>query len=179
MTASFSGNAKAEVCRFLPQKHCCALAESFGVLLFCNSFSDNAIRIITECREFALLLPKLFRKAFSVTFDVLPEDTPVGKFNFMITDAEKIAAIMRALDFEPQDTVALHINLPFVEEDCCRTAFLRGAFLAGGSVTDPAKGYHIELTTTHSSVARECHSLMYEMLGVEPKAAPRAGGYVL
>jgi DNA-binding protein WhiA len=56
---------------------------------------------------------------------------------------------------------------------------LKGAFLAGGSVTDPAKGYHIELTTTHNSVARECNSLMNEVLGVQPKSAVRSGGYVL
>ncbi|MBQ5677919.1 MAG: hypothetical protein IIV47_03550, partial [Clostridia bacterium] len=41
----------AEVCRLIPQKHCCALAECFGVLLFCNSFGDDGIRIITESRK--------------------------------------------------------------------------------------------------------------------------------
>lgn len=179
MTVSFSGNAKAEVCRFLPQKHCCALAESFGILLFCNTFSGSTIRIITECREFAHLLPRLFKKAFSVTFDVLPDDAPTGKFNFVISDVHKITTIMRAFGFEPQGTVSLHINLPFVEEDCCRTAFLRGAFLAGGSVTDPVKGYHLELTTTHQSVARECYTLIEEALGFTPKAATRSGNQVL
>ena len=58
-------------------------------------------------------------------------------------------------------------------------AFLRGAFLAGGSVTDPAKGYHIELTTTHQSVAREGYTLIFEVLGFNPKSAKRGGGQVL
>jgi len=66
-----------------------------------------------------------------------------------------------------------------VEEECCKAAFLRGAFLAGGSVTDPAKGYHLELMTTHHSVAREGYTLMEEMLGFYPKAAKRGGGQVL
>ena len=98
---------------------------------------------------------------------------------FQINDKEKIDRIMSVYGFSAKDTLSLHINLPVVEEDCCKSSFLRGAFLAGGSVTDPTKRYHMELTTTHSSVARECNSLMYEMLGVEPKAATRAGGYVL
>ena len=69
MAVSFSGNAKAEICRSVPQKQCCALAQCFGILLFCNSFSSSGIRIITESREFAQCLPKLFRKAFGFGFD--------------------------------------------------------------------------------------------------------------
>ena len=179
MAISFSGNAKAEICRYNPTKNCCALAECFGILLFCNSFRADGIRVITESREFAALLPKLFKKAFGVTFDTEPDGESAGQLIFGITDKEKIHSIMSAYGFDARDTLSLHINLPVVEDDCCKSAFLKGAFLAGGSVTDPAKGYHIELTTTHSSVARECNSLMYEVLGVEPKAASRAGGYVL
>ena len=179
MTVSFASAAKAEVCKYLPTKRCCALAECFGILLYCNSFQFDGIRIITESREFAQMLPKLFKKAFGIAFDAEPEADSAGKLIFQITDKEKIERIMSVYGFSAKDTLSLHINLPVVEEDCCKTSFLKGAFLAGGSVTDPTKGYHIELTTTHCSVARECNSLMYEMLGVEPKAATRAGGYVL
>jgi len=66
-----------------------------------------------------------------------------------------------------------------VEDDCCKAAFLRGAFLAGGSVTDPEKGYHMEFVTTHQSVARQTHALMREITGIEPKTAKRGGGQVL
>ena len=66
-----------------------------------------------------------------------------------------------------------------VEDDCCKAAFLRGAFLAGGSVTDPEKGYHIEFVTTHQSVARETFTLIREIAGFEPKTANRAGAQVL
>lgn len=179
MAISFSGNAKAEICRNFPQKRCCALAECFGILLFCNSFHSDGIRIITECREFALMLPKLFKKAFGITFDIQPEQGVAGKLVFQIVEKEKIFSIMNTYGFYPKDTIALHINLPVVEEDCCKNAFLRGAFLAGGSVTDPGKGYHLELTTTHQSVAREAYTLMQEVLGFYPKTASRGGGQVL
>ena len=179
MAVSFSGNAKAEICKSYHQKTCCALAESFGILLFCNSFNRDGIRIITESREFAQSLPKLFKKSFGLTFDVLPEPEAAGKLVFQITDADKIAHIMQAYGFDPTDTLALHVNLPIVEEDCCKNAFLRGAFLAGGSVTDPGKGYHLEVTTTHGSVSRETYTLMHEAMGIYPKTARRGGGYVL
>ena len=179
MAVSFSANAKAEICRNIPAKLCCALAECFGGLLFCNSFRADNIRIITESREFASALPKLFKKAFGVSFDTLPDLDAPGKMNFQFNDAEKIREIMHAYGFDAGGTLSLHINLPIVEDDCCKAAFLRGAFLAGGSVTDPAKGYHIELATTHSSVARECNSLMQEVLSVEPKYTARGGSHLL
>lgn len=178
MVMSFSAGAKAEICKTIPQKHCCALAECFGILLFCNQFSADGIRIITESREFALSLPRLFKKAFGVSFDQLPDPDSQGKLNFQITDPPKLAVILEAYGFD-RETLSLHINLPVVEDECCKTSFLRGAFLAGGSVTDPAKGYHIELTTTHHSVAREGYALIFEVLGFNPKSAKRGGGQVL
>lgn len=176
---SFSADTKAEICRGFPQKRCCAVAQCFGVFLFCNSFSSSGIRIITECAEFADILPRLLRKAFLMDFDQQPTAGDTGKLLFQITDPAKIAAIMEAYGFQPHRTIALHINLPVVEEDCCKAAFLRGAFLAGGSVTDPGKGYHLELTTTHPGVVREAYTLCQEIMGFYPKIAARGGGQVL
>ena len=140
MAVSFSANAKTEICRIIPNRHCCALAEAFGILLFCNSFGSDQIRIITESRDLAMFLPKLFKKAFNLNFDMFPSMEAPGKLIFQIVDPDKIDCIMEAFGFTAQDTLALHVNLPIVEDDCCKAAFLRGAFLAGGSVTDPEKG---------------------------------------
>jgi DNA-binding protein WhiA len=178
MAISFSGSAKAEICRVIPHKKCCALAECFGILLYCNSFTTDGIRIITESREFGYILPKLFAKAFELEFDSFPSLESPGKLVFQIDDPEKLDVILASYGFD-RSTLALHVNLPVVEDDCCKTAFLRGAFLAGGSVTDPEKGYHMEITTTHISVARETYALMQEVLGFYPKMAARGGGQVL
>ena len=179
MAVSFSAGAKGEICRIMPNRDCCALAECFGILLFCNSFTSDSIKIITESREFALILPKLFKKAFNLNFDIFPSMASPGKLVFQIVDEVKIEDIMESFGFSIQDTFALHVNLPIVEEDCCKAAFLRGAFLAGGSVTDPEKGYHIEITTSHQFVARETYTLMHEIVGFYPKTAQRSGGQVL
>ena len=179
MALSFSAAAKAEICRYTPHRHCCALAECFGILLFCNSFSRDGIKIITESREFAHGLPRLFKQAFDISFDTFPSLEAPGKLVFQIYDSEKIHAIMDAFGFTPKDTLALHVNLPVLEEECCKAAFLKGAFLAGGSVTDPAKGYHMEVTTTHAAVAREVYVLIHEVIGFETKVAGRAGAQVL
>ena len=179
MAVSFSAGAKAEICKIFPNRDCCALAECFGILLYCNSFNAEGIKIITESRDFAMLLPKLFKRAFNLSFDMFPSMEAPGKLIFQIIDPEKTEAIMEAFGFDLTDTLALHVNLPLVEDDCCKAAFLRGAFLAGGSVTDPEKGYHMEIATTHKSVARETYMLMHESMDFYPKTAERGGGQVL
>ena len=151
-----------------------ALLRIGGVLrrfAVCQSFFRRRYKIITESREFAYILPKLFKKAFDLPFDGYPSLASPGKLVFQIWDGDKIGTIMEAFGFDAQDTLALHVNLPVVEEDCCKASSLRGAFLAGGSVTDPGKGYHMELATTHRSVARETDSLMREVMGFSPKMA--------
>ena len=177
MALSFSAAAKEELCRDIPHKHCCALAECFGILLFCNSFTSESIKIITESREFAWMLPKLFKRAFDIHFDSYPSMEAPGKLVFQIFDPEKIDIIMDSFGFDMDGTLSLHVNWPVVEEECCRTAFLRGAFLAGGSVTDPAKGYHLELTTNHLHVHRELQALIPE-LGLQARSTTRKSNYI-
>jgi len=172
---SFAGDVKTELCRSSLNRKCCARAEAYGVLLYCNTFHAQLARIITEHEGFAARLPLLFQKAFRVEFDQI-SDGP-GKRSLSVTGPEKLSAIHRAFGLDP-NALALHVNYAVLEEPCCRFAFLRGAFLAGGSVTDPAKDYHLELSTSHKSVSRELLALMREE-GLEPKSSSRKGSQMI
>lgn len=175
---SFSGDTKTELCRAPLQRSCCARAEAHGILLFCNTFQKNLIRIVTESRAFARRLPKLFHKAFGLSFDRLPEDSEgTGKLVFEITDSAKLETIVNVSGFSMEQNLSLHINFGLLEEDCCRTAFLRGVFLAGGSVTDPAKRYHMEFVTSHYKVSRELEALLMDM-GFQSRATTRSGNFI-
>ena len=175
---SFSYDTKNELCRLPVQKLCCARAEAYGILLFCNTFSATEVRIITENPHFAARLPKLFRRAFNLQFDRQPEpEQKEGKRIFQITDQKKLDHIINLLGFDPQQNLVLHINFGMVEETCDRAAFLRGAFFAGGSITDPQKRYHLELTTSHLQVSRELDSLLQEC-GYPPKSLSRGGSLI-
>lgn len=174
---SFCSHVKAELSRHPINKPCCSIAEAYGVLLFCNTFSPNAVRIVTENSDFAQRLPKLFKRAFDISFDQTPEQEQ-GKQVFSISAPEKISVIYDAFGLELQTTVSLHVNLSVLEEECCRISFLRGAFMAGGSVTDPEKRYHLELATSHLRVGREVYSLLMEQ-GFFPKDTSRGGNSIL
>ena len=175
---SFSSDTKAELCQAKIEKKCCAVAESYGVLLYCNTFSPREIRIITASTDFAQRLPRLFKKAFNLGFDVLPAENAPGKHSFQINDPAKIRSIFEAFGLEPEEQLSHHVNFGVIEEDCCRVSFVRGAFLAGGSVTDPEKRYHLELATPHHSVSRESYSLLLD-LGFSPRETNRAGNSLL
>ncbi len=168
---SFSTRVKAELCRAPLSRKCCAQAEAYGVLLYCSLSTPTEVRITTESPEFAGRLPQLFQKAFQVRFDRLPAQG-AGKRIFSITDGDKLSSLWSVYGHDPAEALAHHINFAVLEEDHCRAAFLRGAFLAGGSVTDPAKRYHLELATSHLSVSRELHALLLEM-GFSPKESRR------
>ena len=175
---SFAYKVKSELCRPHVQRLCCARAEAYGVLLYCNTFNTREIRIITENPEFAARLPRLFRKAFDLRFDRLPEEgSHHGKLVFQITEQEKLERIVNQLGYDLKQNLVLHVNFGILEEECCRTSFLRGAFLAGGSVTDPEKRYHLELTTSHVQASREMSALLTEM-GFLPRSVMRGGNSV-
>lgn len=174
---SFSSETKRELCRQLPARRCCVLAEAYGILLYCNTFSAREVRIVTESRDFALRLPRLFSRAFGVSFDRAPPEDAAGKLAFAVTDREKLCRIFEAYGYGPGQTVALTINFAVLEEECCRASFFRGAFLAGGSVTDPGKRYHLELVTSHFSVGREMRALLLDC-GFSPKETVRGANCV-
>ena len=175
---SFSSNVKAELCKDSLSKKSCAVAEGYGVLLYCNTFSSTEIRIITESRDFAARLPRLFKKAFGITFDQEPAAQDRGKLQFAISSEDKIAKIFETLQMDLKASLTLHVNFGMLEEEAECMAYLRGAFLAGGSVTDPAKRYHLEMTTSHYKVSRETCALLIEC-GFSPKELSRGGNNIL
>ena len=174
---SFAGKEKNELCRVPVQRLCCARAEAYGVLLYGNTFSPTEVRLITESADFAARLPRLFQRAFGLKFDRLPEEER-GKLIFGITDRSKLDRIINQLGYDPRQNLVLHVNFGLLEDECCRTAFLRGAFLAGGSVTDPEKRYHLELDTGHAQASREVAALLTEM-GFLPHSVRRGGSSVI
>lgn len=174
---SFAGKVKNELCRVPVQRLCCARAEAYGVLLYGNTFSPTEVRLITESADFAARLPRLFQRAFGLKFDRLPEEER-GKLISGITDRSKLDRIINQLGYDPRQNLVLHVNFGLLEDECCRTAFLRGAFLAGGSVTDPEKRYHLELDTGHAQASREVAALLTEM-GFLPHSVRRGGSSVI
>lgn len=113
---SFSSEVKAELCRTALSRRCCAQAEAYGVLLYCNQFTASQVRISTESTAFAARLPALFHRAFQLSFDRTPEEG-AAKQIFSITEPDKLSALWSAFGHEPAGTLAHHINFAVLEEE--------------------------------------------------------------
>ena len=66
---SFSSNVKQELCRLPINRKMEAAAELYGILLYCNAFTSEFVRITTESRDLAERLPRLMKKVFGFSFD--------------------------------------------------------------------------------------------------------------
>jgi hypothetical protein len=180
MRASFSYDAKTELCRVPLDPACCVGAELYGVLLYCNTFGPEEVKIVTEHRQFAARAERLLKKAAGLSFDLKIGDDEAGgraKYGLVINDGAKLNALSRLYGYDAERSLAHHINFAVIEEDCCKASFIRGALLAGGSITDPGKGYHLEFATGHYSVSREAYSVLLDM-GFKPRSVRRGGNYV-
>ena len=175
---SFSFDTKTELCRLAQAERHCAVAECYGVLLYCNTFSAKEIRIVTGNGMFGQRLAEQFMHAFSINFDILPEKADTGKQAYIINDKNKLREIFETFGYSLESMLAHHVNLGVLEDECCRRSFVRGVFLAGGAVTNPAKSYHLELVTAHYNVSRQTYSVLLEM-GFSPKEISRGGNYII
>ena len=158
---SFSTEVKNELCSVSMSRACCTRAEAYGALLHASVFSHKEIRLSAENAVVVRRLQALLQRAF-----------------FVDSEAERIGRIFDALGYDRKNHITYHLNRNVLEEDCCIAAFLRGAFLMAGTVAGPDKKSHLELKSTHQSLAGEETSLMLD-LGLAPKQARRASAQLL
>jgi len=174
---SFSRDAKLELCKIKTPRVCCMASEIYGALLFGNKFDIGGIRLVTELEQFSERMALLMRKVFGIAFDERKgRGSPKGVL--AISSAEDIRTIFARYGTEPNASSALHLNAAVLEEDHCREAFIRGVFLSAGNVTDPERGYHLELVTHHYNLSGEVVALLQDM-GFSPKITTRKANYVI
>lgn len=170
---SFSSDIKAELCKIPIQTRAAAVAESYGILLHAGSFEPGLIRIMSRSEDVKLRAVRLFKKAFNLDFDYVSEKDEPGLKKLRMEDIVKIEKIYNAFGFETKDVTVHHINLAVLEREEHKTAFLRGSFLTGGTMTDPDKQFNLSIVCAHRAVAREMRALLME-LGFEPLFSERA-----
>lgn len=178
----FSSQVKAELARVLPLDTCCQRAELLGLIrsagtlrlthgegLVLQLASENA----AAARKAFLLLKKLFR--FHPSFTVMQRRRLQKNYVYFleITSAEVVNQILHEVGLLGEDGELCEGALAGIKKRrCCRMAYLRGAFLARGSIMDPEKGYHLEILTDRREHAEELVGLL-RGLGLEGKVMER------
>ena len=179
---SFSTETKREICQKLSTRTELQYPELYAMLLLGRSFTEDSIVFKTECEHtfshFIFLINKLFKAKFEVVAPMRGESGRNKSFTVTLTresDRKKILARYGHDNREP----SLRVNRANIEDEDQQRAFVRGAFLAAGSVTDPEKGYHLEFAIPYRNLCMDVCRIIREIqdCDVRVKMLPRNGAY--
>ncbi|MBR5424672.1 MAG: DNA-binding protein WhiA [Clostridia bacterium] len=171
---SYASQVKSELLQ-IGNEACCEVSLARGLLLFGRECSPASISILTENGEIAAAYARAARLFCGHTPDIHVSES--GNFKVVIdnrgeTDAILGEVLMRGLNQKKQLTIGT------IDRECCRAAFIRGAFLASGTVTDPDREYHLEFSCPSGNLAQELQALI-RTFEIEMKLTRRGGANIL
>jgi len=188
---SFSGKVKDELSRYkAPARHC-QIAEIAAIICLCGkvyiSESDKIrLNIQTENIAVARKYFTLLKKSFNINIDVSIRRNILLKksrtYKVAVNDDQAARRILLAtklmnLHGEIEEDYSV-INHLIIQNTCCKRAFLRGSFLAAGSISDPRKAYHFEMICTGKEKAAQLQNIM-AAFNIEAKIILRKKYYVV
>ena len=174
---SFPSKVKEELYRHVSTARHCQLAELAAILHFCGSIGSGKEGTFLQIRaENALVVRKSFtllQKTFNISTETKVQREENGSGYFLtVSDpgtGRRILQSTRFLDSGGRLVSGLRepVSRMIIKNACCQRAFLRGAFLSAGSMSDPEKGYHLELVCGLLTQALQIRELL---LGFEIEA---------
>lgn len=175
---SFSAEVKNEILSAETENECCCHAFAYGMMLFSRAFSSFDISILTEHGGIAEKYCEVVKNICGVTPELLKSDA--GKYKVEVKTQEERNKVLEAFGYDKK-TGALRLNWSNITDECCKNAFLRGAFLSCGTVNDPKKGYHLEFVVPYMNLSRDLTHFItdYDELSIEPKTVRRNSNYVI
>ena len=148
--------------------------------------NNYKIRIKTETQPTAEKIKKLLWKTFKVDVDISTRENAYSKvgrtYTLLVGDHQQALKILQATKLinennEIGENFSITNNI-VIMKDCCKRAFIRGAFMAAGSISDPNKSYHFEIKCNSEKKAKQLIELL-ENYNIDGKMVARKGGYVV
>ena len=166
---SFSGKVKEELLEHYARARHCDIAELSAIVHMCGAFGSGykgvcCLKVHTENLGVARKCFTLLEKTFNIKNDIVVRRN-AGKDNYsyyIYAKGEELMAI--------RDTI--------VQAVCCKRAYIRGAFIASGSMSDPSKSYHFEIVCNDMRQAEHLRDMM-NSFDVDAKIVQRKRTYVV
>ena len=185
--ASFTAEVKDELSRVEGRCPTCERAQLSALLRVCGTLSFKgtgryALRITTETGAVARTIIKLVHDIFDLNTSLTIRRSVLHKTrNYLIELAEQDGleeALTELGILVPGQGLAAGIPRALLQKRCCREAFVRGAFMAGGFIADPRGDFHLELAVTGEDFANEL-AVLVGSLGVHARLNRRRGAYAI
>lgn len=181
---SFSGDVKEELCRQESSARHCLIAELSAMILLCGSIciserNEYQIRLRTESGSMAKKFFSMVKRLFKADIEVQVRRKK-GKqavlYTLVVADHRQAVTILQSVrllkkDGELEEEIPLTHN-PILNRICCKRAFIRGAFLAAGSISDPNTSYHFEIVCDSEYNAGQIRDLI-RCLKIDAKTVAR------
>lgn len=171
---SFSSDVKSEISKIENISSCCYHAQVYGLVLFAH-FSKYNLSITSENADVFELYLSYIRNYCKVEPTI--SDTGTKKMTaYLKSDSDK-SKVFEKFGHSLSET-SLRINRANISDECCLNSFLRGVFLACGTVTDPERGYHLEFVVPYKRLCMDFMKFLDE-LSLNPKYIVRKGNHIV
>ena len=189
---SFALDVKKELTTIQVTKKCCQLAQIAGFLRVAGGVvyeggGRMGVRVTTHSPAVARLFITLIKEYFGTKGSLSIDDAALPlsgarTYQLNITSEMNAEGILREVNYidvkEGLNYVTDGIDADIVKKRCCKKAYLRGLFLACGTVTDPAKAYHLELSCASEYLAGDVRKLV-NSFGLKARVARRRSRWVV
>jgi len=184
---SFSTLTKNELARVMEARRCCKLAELVALIKMDGTLQVSggqiSLNILNHNAAVARKLFKLLKELFGIHAEVLvKKKMRLRKSNIYwvrIPPQKGLREMLMQLGLLKVDgSLQEGLQQDLVSRNCCRRAYLRGAFLGGGSVNSPGGNYHMEIITSKSRHATDLCRLM-QKFGLPAKISRRKAWFVV
>ena len=160
---SFSAEVKNELAAVRADRPCCRGAQLYGMLEMGHSFSGGAISLQTEYEAGAGRYASLLHQVCGIPEPpVQPPAKENGFYTVSVADREGRVRVLERFGHTPGE-LNVRLNRANLECEECAAHYLRGAFLAGGAVTNPSADYHLEFSVPHYNLSRDLLALLREL----------------
>lgn len=184
---SFSADVKNELARVTGEHSCCLIAElaalmRMGGTMLIGGNNNLGITFTTENAAVARKVLTLVKRGFSLTTEVVVTRgrrlKKVNSYHIKVAPSPVVTDVLARLGIMRGEVINAGRDMGLLRKGCCRRAYLRGAFLGGGSVSKPEGEYHLELVTGNHDFAKTLVRLL-KTFGLPARLTDRKQDFVV
>ena len=180
---SFSNDVKNELSRLETNEVCCDKAEVLGVLRMSGAIvirgMNIGIHFSTENAALARRVLQILKNNYQVQTEVVITRSrrlkKNNRYQVRVLPAPQVSVAMNELQLLSMES---DLKNPLLNKQCCKRAFLRGAFLGGGSISRPSSDYHLEMVTGNEDFAHSIIKVMHTF-SMKAKLTDRKNDYIV
>ena len=184
---SFSSKIKDELSGQCPTGRHCQIAEIAAIISMCGRIiisvkDEYTIKIHTENISVARKYFTLLKKTYNIDTEIsIRRSSKMCLYTVIVRkheDSIKVLKASKLLDLNGEICENMSVSDNLIQKECCKRAFIRGAFLATGSVSDPEKFYHFEIVCSTVDKAVQLQKII-QCFNIEAKIVERKKYFVV